>query len=266
MKEGMKEGGDKMTPEMKKMAEDMANQMKPKMKAAMSKSCKDDKWSGDALKCMDDAKTMDEMEKCEAKLTPDQKKNMDKAMNDGDGHGRLDRALGRRMAGSAAAPAGSGAAPAAGGGDLPAECNDYKAAIDKLAACDKMPQQARDALKNAYDQAAPAGRTSRPRRRRTSRPLARPARTPSCRARSRSAAGNHPLSLRLAWFKRARCGGPFSFAPRNSVRSSRGTAEPRGAISFSRSRSRCGSRPAARRREQRRHRSAPTRSAKASTR
>ena len=46
-----------------------------------------------------------------------------------------------------------GAAPAAAG-DLPAECNDYKAAIEKLASCDKMPQQARDALKQAYDQAS----------------------------------------------------------------------------------------------------------------
>ena len=155
MKEGMKEGGDKMTPEMKKMAEDMANQMKPKMKAAMSKSCKDDKWSSDALKCMDDAKTMDEMEKCESKLTPDQKKNMDKAMNDAMGMGSMDKPSGGDMAGSAAAPAGAAAAPAAaGGGDLPAECNDYKAAIEKLASCDKMPQQARDALKNAYDQAS----------------------------------------------------------------------------------------------------------------
>jgi len=45
------------------------------------------------------------------------------------------------------------AAPAAAG-DLPAECNDYKAAIEKLASCDKMPQQARDALKQAYDQAS----------------------------------------------------------------------------------------------------------------
>lgn len=150
MKEGMKD--EKVTPEMKKMAEDMANQMKPKMKAAMSKSCKDDKWSADMLKCMDDAKTMDEMEKCESKLTPDQKKNMDKAMNDamgmGGGH-EMDEKPTEAPAGSAAA-----AAPAAGGGDLPAECNDYKAAIEKLASCDKMPQQARDALKNAYDQAS----------------------------------------------------------------------------------------------------------------
>src|SRR5689334_14577993 len=42
----------------------------------------------------------------------------------------------------------TGAAPA---GDLPAECNDYKAMIEKLASCDKMPQQSRDALKQGYD-------------------------------------------------------------------------------------------------------------------
>ncbi len=47
---------------------------------------------------------------------------------------------------------GGSAAPAAGGGgDLPAECNDYKAMIEKLASCDKMPQQSRDALKQGYD-------------------------------------------------------------------------------------------------------------------
>ena len=156
MKEGMKEGGDKVTPEMKKMAEDMANQMKPKMKSAMSKSCKDDKWSGDALKCMDDAKDMAAMEGCEAKLTPDQKKNVDKAMNDAMGMGGHDMGGDKPAGDKPADPAaGSAAAPAAGGGgDLPAECNDYKAAIEKLASCDKMPQQARDALKQAYDQAS----------------------------------------------------------------------------------------------------------------
>lgn len=45
------------------------------------------------------------------------------------------------------------ATPAAAG-DLPKECNDYKDAIAKLASCDKMPQQSRDALKQAYDQAS----------------------------------------------------------------------------------------------------------------
>jgi hypothetical protein len=52
-----------------------------------------------------------------------------------------------------ATPDKAAVAPAAAG-DLPAECNEYKASIDKLASCDKMPQQARDALKQAYDQAS----------------------------------------------------------------------------------------------------------------
>ena len=41
-------------------------------------------------------------------------------------------------------------------GDLPAECNEYKAAIDALAKCDKLPQATRDALKQSYDQTSAA--------------------------------------------------------------------------------------------------------------
>jgi hypothetical protein len=37
-------------------------------------------------------------------------------------------------------------------GGMPAECNDYKAAIDKLAQCDKLDAATRDALKQAYAQ------------------------------------------------------------------------------------------------------------------
>jgi hypothetical protein len=66
--------------------------------------------------------------------------------------------------GSAADPAtGSGAAAdpaaaggAAAGGDLPAECGEYKAAIEALAKCDKLPQQTRDALKQSYEQTSTA--------------------------------------------------------------------------------------------------------------
>lgn len=47
------------------------------------------------------------------------------------------------------------AKPAAAG-DLPAECADYKAAIDALATCDKLPQATRDALKQSYEQTATA--------------------------------------------------------------------------------------------------------------
>jgi hypothetical protein len=51
-------------------------------------------------------------------------------------------------------PADPAAKPTEGApatGDLPAECNDYKAMIEKLASCEKMPQQSRDALKQGYD-------------------------------------------------------------------------------------------------------------------
>jgi hypothetical protein len=43
------------------------------------------------------------------------------------------------------------AAAAAAPGEIPSECADYKAAVTKLASCDKMPQQTRDALKASYD-------------------------------------------------------------------------------------------------------------------
>jgi hypothetical protein len=52
--------------------------------------------------------------------------------------------------GSAAAADGS-AAPAAAAGDIPQECKDYQAAIEALSKCDKMPAEARDAAKKAFD-------------------------------------------------------------------------------------------------------------------
>lgn len=45
---------------------------------------------------------------------------------------------------------------AAAAGDLPAECAEYKAAIEKLATCDKLPQATRDALKQSYEQTSAA--------------------------------------------------------------------------------------------------------------
>lgn len=44
--------------------------------------------------------------------------------------------------------------PALAAGGLPADCTAYKAEIDKLMTCDKMPVAARDAMKQAYDQAS----------------------------------------------------------------------------------------------------------------
>src|SRR5262249_62323216 len=45
----------------------------------------------------------------------------------------------------------SAAAPAGGGG-MPQECEDYKAAMEKLASCDKIPKEAKDAMKQGFDQ------------------------------------------------------------------------------------------------------------------
>lgn len=57
-------------------------------------------------------------------------------------------------AGSATGSAAGSAAEPAKTGDLPKECADYKAALDKLAACDKVPANAKDALKKSFDQAS----------------------------------------------------------------------------------------------------------------
>ena len=40
--------------------------------------------------------------------------------------------------------------------DLPAECAEYKAGIEKLATCDKLPQESRDSMKKAYEASSAA--------------------------------------------------------------------------------------------------------------
>jgi hypothetical protein len=60
--------------------------------------------------------------------------------------------------GSAAAPTegSAAAAPAAGGSTGIPECDEYKAAIDKLASCDAIPEATRKTMKDAFDQASGA--------------------------------------------------------------------------------------------------------------
>jgi hypothetical protein len=79
VKEALK--NEKMTPEMQKMADDMVKEMKPKLKAAMTRSCVDDKWSSEAVKCVDDAADTDAMDRCESTLSALQKANLERAMN-----------------------------------------------------------------------------------------------------------------------------------------------------------------------------------------
>ncbi len=137
----------------------MDDKMMDKMKGIAMQHCKDDKWPDDVMKCMSDAKAMADADACTKKMPKDMNDKMSKdmmaAMTGGAGAAPPPPPSGGSDMGSGgAAPAGSGAAAAGGGGDLPKECADYKAAIEKLASCDKMPQQARDALKQAYDQAS----------------------------------------------------------------------------------------------------------------
>jgi len=144
-----------MKTEMKGMDEKMMAPMMEKVKGIAQKHCAEDKWPDDVLKCMIDSKDAKAADECEKKMPKDLKDKMDKDMSAAMGMGgdkpAGDKPMDKPADGSAAA---GGDKPAAGGGDLPAECNDYKAAIEKLASCDKMPQQARDALKTAYDQAS----------------------------------------------------------------------------------------------------------------
>jgi hypothetical protein len=161
-----------MPADMKKKMDEMANEMASKMEAAMTKACVDDKWSADALKCINDAKTEDDFDKCESKLTPEQQASAKKAMAAAMGMGDMDKEAPKPVEGSAEAPAEGSAAPAEGsaapaegsaaaadgsaapaaaGGDLPADCARYRDDIGKLATCEKLPQQSRDAMKKSYD-------------------------------------------------------------------------------------------------------------------
>jgi len=53
-----------------------------------------------------------------------------------------------------AKPEDSKAQPTTAAADLPAECAAYKAGIEKLATCDKLPAEARASLKQAYEASA----------------------------------------------------------------------------------------------------------------
>lgn len=117
--------------------------------------CKEDKWSNEILKCLADAKKADDVSKCQAMMSKEQSDNMAKA---------IAGAMGSQPdqgSGSAPSPSpdtggsGSAAAPPEVPG-LPAECTDYRAMVDKLAACDKLPQASRDMLKKSFDDTSKA--------------------------------------------------------------------------------------------------------------
>jgi len=133
-----KKGGGGAGEAMAKMSEFKDEMCKCKeAKCAQDVSDKMTKWSQDqAGKQKEPAKMSD----------ADQKK----AQSIGEEMGKC---MQTAMGAPAAAPA-AGAAPAAAGGDLPAECAEYKAAVEKLATCDKLPAASRAALKKSFDDAS----------------------------------------------------------------------------------------------------------------
>lgn len=120
----------------------------PKIRDASVARCNEDKWSNAVLKCFADAQKPDDIQKCQQMMTKEQRDAMAKA---------LESAMPTEPAGSAeqgsgsgSAEAGSGSAPAAAA-DLPPECADYKALIEKLATCEKLPQASRDMLTRTFE-------------------------------------------------------------------------------------------------------------------
>jgi hypothetical protein len=114
-------------------------------KCAQDVSDKMTKWSQDQAKNQKEPPKMsDADQKTAAQLGEEMGKCMQTAMGAGSGSA------------APAAPAGSAsaAAPPAAAGDLPSECADYKAAVDRLSTCDKMAPKAREALKKAFDDAS----------------------------------------------------------------------------------------------------------------
>jgi hypothetical protein len=120
--------------------------------------CKEDKWSNEVLKCLVDSKTSDDVSKCQQMMSKDQSDNMAKAIAGAMGT-QPDQGSGSGSAEDVGSGSGSGSAgavrstPTAG---LPAECNDYKAMVEKLAACDKLPAASRDMLKKSFDDSSKA--------------------------------------------------------------------------------------------------------------
>jgi hypothetical protein len=121
--------------------------------------CKDDKWSPEVLKCFADAKKSDDVSKCQQMMTKDQSDNLAKVIlgaqppDTGSGSAPTPD-TGSSGSGSSGSAEGAGSSAAATG--LPAECTEYKALIEKLAACDKMPAASRDMLKKSFDDTAKA--------------------------------------------------------------------------------------------------------------
>jgi hypothetical protein len=105
------------------------------MGAQSVQSCTDDRWSVAAIQCYLVGQTRKDFVSCDAQLTVEQRSHLADAMN----------AIVARDAPPPAAP------PSTGTTGVP-ECDEYIAAVDQYAACDKVPAEARDAVQQGSAQ------------------------------------------------------------------------------------------------------------------
>jgi hypothetical protein len=133
-------------------------EFKDKMCKCSDKACADKvtdemtKWSQEMAKTADkEAKVSEEDTKKMQEVTEEFTKCATKAMTAGAGAPPAGGDMKKDDK-----PAGDTAAAPAGGSTGIAECDDYRAEMEKIAKCDKIPQQARDTMKQGFDAASAA--------------------------------------------------------------------------------------------------------------
>jgi hypothetical protein len=142
-KKGGDNGGAAAVAKMAEFKTEMCNCKDPK--CAQDVSAKMEKWGQEQSKAKKEApKLSDKDQKAAATLGEEIGKCMQAAL------------AAAPPAGSGTPPAGSAgsAEPAVGADGLPAECAEYKAQVEKLKTCDKMPPKAKDALIKAFNDAS----------------------------------------------------------------------------------------------------------------
>lgn len=143
----------KMTPDERQQSEGAIREMVSHMQAAMIASCTQDQWSADVRVCMNLAKTDAEMDQCADKLTAAQKDHVENAVAQAAGESE-DKGQADPPPPPPPDDTATPTPPATVASNLPQECQDYAAAIKRLASCDKLPQASRDALEQAYETAS----------------------------------------------------------------------------------------------------------------
>lgn len=79
-----------------------------------------------------------------------------KALSSGSGApaGEIASGAANSAPGSASEAAPSEGSAGSAGGEIPPECQDYKAAVERIQSCDAVPQAARDTLRASFDKAS----------------------------------------------------------------------------------------------------------------